>query len=81
MVRQMTVKPWDEIGISRATWYRQGKPKTKQHRITQAQAAISMGISVRSIQRARRILRQAPELENLIMRDELSLGAAEKTLR
>jgi hypothetical protein len=77
----MPDKPWEEVGISRATWYRQGKPKSKRYRITQAQKATIAGVSVRSIQRASRILREAPELSDQISGGILSLGLAEKMLR
>ena len=48
-------KPWDKLGISRATWYRQGKPT----HIAQEEAAQLVYTSVRGIRPVRRVMRQA----------------------
>jgi hypothetical protein len=53
---------WEEVGMSRATWYRLGKPTTKPSRVTQKQQALLLNVSVRSIQRARRIQRLSDEV-------------------
>ena len=46
-------QPWLALGMSRATWYRHGKPSEKPpKRETQAGMAKRLGISVRTIQRA-----------------------------
>jgi hypothetical protein len=73
-MRQEPKTPWERIGVSRATWYRQGKPTTKPTRITQKQLAEQWDISLRRLQRASRILREAPDLEPLI--HHLSGGVA-----
>lgn len=65
--------PWAAIGISRATWYRHGKPDTKPQRMTQAR--------VRTIQRAARVKRDAPKLVPLIAARKMSVGYAEKLIR
>jgi hypothetical protein len=49
-------KPWEKLGISRATWYRQGKPKMKYQLFSERgfrdkNAAKSWSCSVRSYQR------------------------------
>ena len=70
---------YDSI-MSRATWYRHGKPVTKPQRMTQARLAARLETSVRTIQRAARIEREAPTLIPAIASGELSVGAAEKLL-
>lgn len=49
----MAEQPWLAIGISRANWYRHGKPATKPQLTTQAEAAKLMDTSVRSLPEAR----------------------------
>ena len=44
--------------MSRASWYRHGKPTTKPHRRTQAEIAASARVSIRTIQRVARELRE-----------------------
>jgi hypothetical protein len=44
-------QPWKAIGMSRAGWYRHGKPTTKPKRYTQADIAKIAGVSLRTIQR------------------------------
>jgi uncharacterized protein YoaH (UPF0181 family) len=44
-------QPWLALGMSRATWYRLGKPSEKPQRVTQKNLAKIMGASVRTIQR------------------------------
>jgi hypothetical protein len=43
--------PWSAIGMSRASWYRHGKPTTKPKRYTCADIAKVTGWSIRTIQR------------------------------
>jgi hypothetical protein len=69
--------PWAAIGIARATWYRQGKPTKKRHRVTQPQAAAQLKTSIRSLQRTNRIKRLAPELMPLLADGRLTLRKAE----
>jgi len=71
-------KPWEAIGMSRSTWYRHGKPASKPHRVTLEQAAKAINVSVRSLQRAHRVMRLAPELCPLIDQGVLKLGLAEE---
>ena len=80
MVRQ---QPWKTVGMSRATWYRAGKPTTapKQWRITHAMAAQIMNVSLRSVQRAARIRRLAPSLCDDITAGRMKLGEAEKIIQ
>ena len=74
-------KPWTVLGISRATWYRHGKPTKKPIRETQATFALQTGRSVRTLQRLMRIERACPELTNLITDREISIGKAEQMVR
>jgi hypothetical protein len=74
-------KPWEAVGMSRTSWYRHGKPAAKPWRMTQAHLARLHGVSVRSIQRARRIAREWPELEQLVEEGKLSLAGAEFLIR
>jgi hypothetical protein len=67
--------------MSRATWYRLGKPERKPRRITQAQAALQMEVSVRSLQRARRVMREAPDVAAQVTAGTLKLGTAERIVR
>jgi hypothetical protein len=47
--------PWTAIGMSRATWYRHGKPATKPDRPkTNAEIARSISVSLRTLYRARK---------------------------
>ncbi len=79
MRRKATIPPpWLALGISRATWYRLGKPQTKPERITQTQAAREFHVSVRNVQRARRIQREAPDLAAQIEAGTLKIGTAER---
>ena len=55
-MRQKRPRPWEAIGISRATWYRHGKPTEKPRRITLADEARKVGVSVRTHQRILRVM-------------------------
>jgi predicted nucleotidyltransferase len=46
-----SAQPWAAIGMSRASWYRAGKPTTKPKRYTHAEIAKITGWSIRTIQR------------------------------
>jgi hypothetical protein len=51
-MRQKASQPWLALGMSRATWYRLGKPETKPERpMTQPLRARLMNVSLRSLQR------------------------------
>src|SRR5262249_13214044 len=48
------VSRWEVIGMSRASWYRRGKP-TARPKITQKRMAGAFGVSLRTIQRDRAV--------------------------
>jgi hypothetical protein len=73
-----TEPPWLALGVSRATWYRLGKPQTKPRRETQAQIARQFDVSLRGLQRTGRILRDAPDLVEQVEAGTLSVGTAER---
>jgi hypothetical protein len=73
-------KPWDEIGMSRSAWYRAGKPTAKPVRRTQAVIAAEQGVSVRTVQRVKRVDREAPELLQLWWVGQMSIAEAERAL-
>ena len=53
------VRQWEALGMSRATWYRRGKPTTKPQRaLTQRAMAESLGVSLRTIQRDDAIIKR-----------------------
>jgi hypothetical protein len=61
-------KPWEAIGISRATWYRHGKPTEKPKRTSIARAARAMGASsTRTFQRINRVLAADMDLALLML--------------
>jgi hypothetical protein len=67
--------------MSRASWYRHGKPQTKPlFRITQSAAPALYAVGVRSVQRVRRIQRYAPDLAELAAAGKLTHGEAERLL-
>jgi hypothetical protein len=59
-MRQAT--PWEAIGISRATWYRHGKPTEKPFRSSVVREARAAGVSVRTHQRIMRVMRADSDL-------------------
>jgi|ERR1700757_1924619 hypothetical protein len=72
-------KPWEAIGMSRATWYRHGKPVKKRERMTVAKQAEMFGAtSVRTFQRMMRVM-QDPDLAPFVAAG-LKFGQAEKLL-
>jgi hypothetical protein len=73
-------QPWIAIGMSRATWYRHGKPTEKPRKMTQRQVAASMQIGVRTLQRAARVEREAPEFRPAIAAGEMSIAEAERAI-
>src|SRR5262245_17128917 len=66
-IMRQSPKPWEAIGMSRATWYRHGKPTEKPTRYTQADVAKILGISLRTTQRDLARARQE-ERERLVAR-------------
>lgn len=79
-MRRKQYKPrWQAIGMSRATWYRHGKPDKKRERATIARQAEMVGASsVRSFQRLMQVM-QDPELAPFVAAG-LKPGQAEKLL-
>jgi hypothetical protein len=78
---RQTSKPWETVGMSRASWYRHGKPTEKPpKRETQAEAIKRLGGSVRTLQRVLRIYRE-PDLMKLVADGKLSIGKAEALVR
>jgi hypothetical protein len=74
-------RPWIKLGISRATWYRLGKPATKPtKKPTQSQTAATLKIGTRTLQRAARVAREAPELLGLLRAGKLKLRVAEQII-
>jgi hypothetical protein len=50
------VSRWEAVGMSRASWYRRGKPTAKPRpKITQKRMAEAFGVSLRTIQRDRAV--------------------------
>jgi hypothetical protein len=81
-IMRQTKKPWVALGISRATWYRHGKP-TEWHKLsTQAEEAKKGGQSLRSYQRFSRVF--APGKSRLVQayvaRGGMKLGLADYLL-
>ena len=62
-------KPWEAIGISRATWYRHGKPTENPGRTSVARAARMMGASsTRTYQRIMRVMAADMDLAVAMLR-------------
>ena len=80
MMRKKAIdKPWESIGISRATWYRHGKPTKKaKPRQTVDAAAKAMGDTKRTYQRKMRVL--ASKLRRYVLAGELSVAQADRLL-
>jgi hypothetical protein len=80
-MRQKASQPWLALGMSRATWYRLGKPQTKPERpMTQPLRARLMNVSLRSLQRGERVARSAPGLADQVAAGALKVGRAERLL-
>ena len=75
-----SARPWDEVGISRATWYRHGKPTKKPTRPkTVAEIAKQFGASSkRTYQRTMRALQS--ELGPYVAAGRLSAAQADRML-
>jgi hypothetical protein len=71
--------------MSRAGWYRHGKPETKPaKRPTLKQQAVEQGMPLRSLQRAKRVFQAAqivPEIDERIRNKEFTLGGAERYIK
>ena len=73
-------KPWIALGMSRATWYRRGKPtepRVKVKRVDEVAAQVGAP-SVRTYQRIMRVL-QSP-LGSFLASGDLKPGQADKML-
>ena len=58
-------KPWETLGISRATWYRHGKPVEWRKRRTNKHNAVENCMSLRTFERWMRVFN--PRSSKLIM--------------
>lgn len=85
--------PWIIAGMSRACWYRAGKPDKKplppRHRwftqpvwaqVLSRESTPAPGLSVRTLQRAARLGRDAPDLVEQVTAKQLTWGVAERIL-
>ena len=80
-LKEKPERPWSALGMSRATWYRRGKPTTKRTpRLTMASLTRSSGVSLRTSQRTMRVMRSSPELTAWVRDGQLTIGEAEKML-
>jgi hypothetical protein len=74
-------KPWEALGMSRATWFRHGKPDRKPDRpLTQEQMAKSKNMSVRGLRRPDAIRQAEPHLADLCEAGQLKPGTAERVI-
>jgi hypothetical protein len=78
-------KPWEAVGMSRATWYRRGKPDEKWPDRAEARAnglKLRMGMSgarsLRTLQRFERVLFKDMDLARAIARGDCTIGLAER---
>jgi hypothetical protein len=73
--------PWQAAGMSRATWYRYGKPGPGYHpRITMKDVVRQTQSKLRTAERLARIVRAAewyPEPAALLREGKISIGKAE----
>jgi hypothetical protein len=67
-IMRQAPKPWEALGMSRASWYRHGKPTEKPKRFTQAHEARKVGVSVRTIQRIHRVMTADKDLAALMVK-------------
>src|SRR5262245_27147761 len=76
----MSSKPWEAIGMSRATWYRHGKPTEKPQLIMDLSYTAIAGrerVSVRTVQRMHRVLGADAELARAVREGLGKWGQAE----
>ena len=70
-------KPWEQVGMSRANWYRHSKPTAKPvRRPTVAEQAAFVKISLRTYQRCRRAF-EHPLLKALLLAGKMKPGEAD----
>lgn len=87
-MRQKQTDPWTAIGMSRASWYRHGKPKTKPVKPpTQRQFVKEHGLKLRTIQRHWRVQKAANIIPDIaeqleqVKNGKLSISAVENFIR
>jgi hypothetical protein len=73
-------KPWQAIGISRATWYRHGKPTEKPKRSSEAAQARAAGVSLRTHQRIMRVMGADTDLAVVMLKGWVKPGRAERVI-
>ncbi len=75
-------KPWEATGISRASWYRHGKPAVnpKLKRVTQSDIARLADVKPRTAQRFFRIMKHDYALWESVAAGGISAGAAERQI-
>ena len=67
--------------MSRATWYRRGRPMTKpKPALRQPQLAASLGLSLRTFQRLNRLRVLMPPVLALVISGEMKIGQAERLM-
>jgi uncharacterized protein YoaH (UPF0181 family) len=65
MTRRSDRDPWETAGMSRASWYRHGKPTKKPTRFTQKEIAEILGVSLRTAQRDAARIREDKRKKNV----------------
>jgi len=80
-----TVRQWEALGMSRASWYRHGKPAEKptqrgQGPFSQRKMAAGNRVSLRTQQRIARIIESDFDLAMMVLDGEVKPGQAEKTI-
>ena len=73
---RQTARPWEAIGLSRATWWR-GKPDQKTIAMRHADVARLDRVSVRTAQRMWRVIKADPVLAAAVGRGAAKWGQAE----
>jgi hypothetical protein len=79
-------KPWKAAGMSRATWYRYGKPAPGKvpAKVTMKQAARRMQSTLRTTERCMRVAKACgwyPEPYEMLMAKKITIGEADKMIR
>lgn len=81
MRQKQSEKPWQALGMSRATWYRRGKPtKPRMPKQTYQDIAQLTGVSVRTVQRMHRVLSADPVLCIAVEHGAGKWGQAERLI-
>jgi hypothetical protein len=78
-MRQALPKPWEAIGMSRASWYRHGKPTEKPRKPNTAADEARLGrVSVRTYHRIMRVIKADVDLAVLMGDGWCKPGQAER---